>query len=105
VKFENPLAQYVGKCVKFDLQRMYKERAYQRPEVLAKYYYITGYKSQTESDEKMITFEGVRFAEPPSNEDEYANSMIMYRDYKFNELHKMRPQDYIRVIEIIFHDK
>ena len=100
MRLEDPLRQYIGKCIKFDLQRMYKERSPKTPpSIPAKYYYITGIK---EADQKMVTLEGVRFAESPINEDEYTNSMIIYRDYQFNQLHEMRPQDYIRVISLIF---
>jgi uncharacterized lipoprotein YehR (DUF1307 family) len=100
MRLDDSLKQYIGKCIKFDLQRMHKERAPKTlPSILAKYYYITGIK---QADQKMVTFSGVRFAENLTSEDEYADSMIMYRDYQFNELHEMRPQDYVRVITLIF---
>lgn len=96
MKFENPLSKYIGKCIKFDLQRSYEERERgHQPAVPAKYYYITGYKLESESDERMVNFEGVKFAEWPISEDEYTNSILLYRDYRFNELYEMRPHDYL----------
>jgi len=69
MKLESPLEQYIGKCIKFDLQRMYKETAKVLPAITARYYYITGIDSKPAADTKLVSFKGVNWGDPPSAEN------------------------------------